>query len=103
MECWMIATNPWRRLQGSSGAASDLGLGAGPTEAPVNISRKGMAARDCPSAPARSRAAGGDGGSPSPGQVETWLRCLGRAGLWGTGDQPCCWGSLGQGLPALGL
>lgn len=71
----MIATNPWRRLQGSSGAASDLGLGAGPTEAPVNISRKGMAARDCPTAPAKSRAARGDGGSPSPGQVEIWLRC----------------------------
>lgn len=71
MECWRIATNPWRMLQGTSGVDSNLRLGAGTTGAPLSISRQGVASRDCPAAPARSRAAGGMGAVP--GQAETGL------------------------------
>lgn len=56
---------PGRMLQGSSGVDSDLGLGAGPTRAPSSTSRWGVVSRDCPAAPARSRAARRDGGAPA--------------------------------------
>ena len=72
---------------------------------------QGIPARTCPTTPARSRAAGGTGAATAmvtrhllgdrdgpmlgwdvglqmdPAQQGPWL---GRAGLWGAGDGPCC-------------
>ena len=78
---------------------------------PTAPSGQGLAARAHPTAPAKSRAAGGTGTAPAlssrrlpgdrdgtrPGRevgpwvsLARWGPWAGRAGLWGTGERPCC-------------
>ena len=85
--------------------------GQGPWGLPMGPSGQGLAARAHTTTPLRSRAAGGHWSSPRH-QAPSWGReqakagqgrgpagrpksadpmaGQGRAGLWGTGDQPCC-------------